>query len=76
MQRPVSYKDWRRLFHSVGKELGWEILFCWQKEEPLLNKRSWILLRRLERIWERLKLENEVMDHSWCEAMYETIFKK
>lgn len=73
MKRPVSYKDWRSLWHSVAKELGWNIFFCWSDNKVLLNRRSWTLLYRLNRIWKRLQLESEVKDSSWCEAMFELL---
>lgn len=75
MQRPTSYKDWRQLWHSVGKELGWHVFYRWQKQQPLMNRRSWMLLCRLKRISDRLEVENKVMDSSWCEAMLESICK-
>ncbi len=73
-KRPVSYTDWRRLYHSVSRNLGWHVFWCWQHKRPLLDRSTWILLYRLNRIWDRLQVEGEVKDESWCEAMFEMIF--
>lgn len=71
MKKPVTYKDWRGLYYSVAKELGWSIFYRWSDNRSLLTKRIWTLLHRLERIWQRLQVENKVMDSLWCEAMFE-----
>ncbi len=74
MCRPVTYKDWRNLWHVTARSLGWHIFFCWSANRPLLNRHSWKLLCRLQRIKQRLDIENKVKDESWCEAMFELIF--
>lgn len=73
LRRPVTYKDWRRLYHSVSTELGWHVFFCWQQHKALMDRGTWTLMCRLKRIWDRLQLEGKVRDSSWCEAMLEML---
>lgn len=72
-KRPVTYKDWRNLWHEEAKWLGWRITWRAAEGRPLIDRETHRLIRRLVRIMNRLDVENEVMDRSWCEAMLEIL---
>ena len=73
-KRPVTYKDWRSLWHSEGKCLGWDVLHCFDGHRVVIDRHLWKIIHRMQRIRARLDLEYDVKDQSWCEAICEMIF--
>jgi hypothetical protein len=72
--RPISYKDWRSLWHAEAKALGWHISYTFKIWGRLImDKDTWKYLHRLRRIRNRLDVESEVRDNSWCEALIELL---
>ena len=66
--RPVTDADWRCLWHSTAKTLGRHVYHRWDGGVPIMDRTTWILLRRLDRIRSRLEAEHEFMDDWWSEA--------
>lgn len=58
-RRPETYKEWRRLWHALAKDLGFHINWCIRQGEPLLNRYTWKLSRQMDRVWLRLRVEEE-----------------
>lgn len=73
MKRPVTFKDWRALWHYESKLLGWMVEFDFDGRRIPMSKDLWKQIHRVKRIKARLDIEREVKDRSWCEALMEAI---
>ena len=73
--RPVTYKDWRALYHSEVRELGWYVEWLFDGRRISTTRELHERIRRLKRISRRLRLEFDVMDRTCAEALLELIFE-
>ena len=72
-KRPITFKDWRALWHYEAKVLGWCIMSNFDGKKLKITRNTWKQILKLKRIDARLNLENQVMDSSWCDAMIELL---
>ena len=72
-QRPVTYKDWRKLYQVECFELGREVRWLFNGRSILVDRTFYKRIRRLERIRARIDVENQVRDQTWYDALYEML---
>ena len=65
-KRPVMFVDWRSLWHSEAKKLGWHVAHCAAAGKPINDRETWRLISRVRRLRERIEVESHVMDSTWC----------
>ena len=76
-QRPVMYTDWRALYHSECKALGFSLTFTRTPNRVhRFTRYQWERIRRLERIKKRLEVESEVMDKTYVKSLLNFVFSK
>jgi len=65
-KRPAMYTDWRSLWHSEAKKLGWHVAHCAAAGKPIHDRETWRLISRVRRLRERGLVESHVMDDTCC----------
>ena len=76
-KRPTWYVDWRKLWHRECRLLGMMICFgAFDGQHVRMSKELYQQIRRVNRIYARLRIESEVMDQTWCRSMLQMIFRK
>ncbi len=68
-KRPVQYVEWVDTFNSVSTHLSHLILYNLNNGVPLINKRVFDTIRRLDRINKRINIEHAVMDSSYIDIL-------
>lgn len=74
--RPTTYKQWRALWHSEAKMLGFMTAYRFTGSSISINRELWKQLQRVRRIRLRLDVESEVKDESFIEAMAEIVLSE
>ena len=80
MKRPVWFTDWRKLYRDECLELGYMLsgyrpgTSCIHGHQIHITKRLYKQIRRVERLRDRLQVESEVKDATWCREMLRAIF--
>lgn len=73
--RPVTFRDWKSLYHQAAKELGWMVSHRFKNGHLHIDRDLYREIRRMKRIDERMQIESEAMDATWCEEVYRMIFR-
>ena len=71
----MDYKQWRKLWHSEAKQLGWHVHWNISRKKPIMDKTTWMLHDRLRRIQLRLDVEHEASTESFLGAVLDMIRK-
>ena len=71
----MDYKQWRELWHSEAKKLGWHVHFNIKRGRPIMDKHTWMLHDRLRRIQLRLDVEREASTESYLESVLDMLYK-
>lgn len=71
--RPTTFKQWRSLWHAESRSLGFSVAFNFDGRRIRMTRDLFQSLRRVRRIRDRLDIEGEVKDASWCDALLEMI---
>ena len=71
-KRPVQYVDWVKVFNRTSSYLAHCILYNVDHGLPIVNKNIYTIIRRLQRINNRIDIEHEVMDASLIKVLKKT----
>jgi hypothetical protein len=72
-EQPDTYSDWRSLWHSLAKELGWHITHNIRMGKPLMDRETWRLHCQMYRVHLRLEVEQEAKTDSWAAAFLQML---
>ena len=82
MKRPSTFKDWRRVRNNSLFRLGEYVAFLVNESidsdgrRVPMTRELWRKLSEIRRIEARMKVEFEVKDGSYYEALFDMIFRK
>ena len=76
MKRPDTYHEWRSLWNSLARELGWHITHNIRFGKPLMDRETWRLHCQMYRVHLRLEAEIGAMTDSWADEFLQMLSKE
>lgn len=73
-EKPQTYKDWRRLWHNLARDLGHAVAWNLQHGKPATTRETWSLANQMYRVHLQMEAEAEACTSGWCEALLQLIF--
>lgn len=72
--RPVMYVDWRALWQDANAAVGSIVSWQFRRDGKItMTRHLYAALHRERRLWERMEVESEVKDKTWCMALIDLI---